>query len=160
MPRMQPGPGIHEPAIWRTRPFLHRRAALLITLVHSSMSKLTIKSDSIEAEFKRGRGRAAAIKRGYISFIKKHEAVLFLDDEVQKIVEAISTGKMAKGILKSFETRATHLESLKDRHSSITICPKCASALVLRTVKSGQKAGSQFYGCSTFPKCRYTMPVE
>lgn len=97
---------------------------------------------------------------GYIGFIKKHEDVLFSDDEVQKIVEAINAGKMPKGILKSFETRATHLESLKDRHSSITICPKCASALVLRTVQSGQKAGSKFYGCSTFPKCRYTRPAE
>jgi restriction system protein len=97
---------------------------------------------------------------GYISFIKKHEAVLFPDDEVQKIVEAINMGKMPKGILKSFETRTTHLESLKDRHSSTTICPKCASALILRTLKSGQKAGSQFYGCSTFPKCRYTRPTE
>lgn len=97
---------------------------------------------------------------GYISFIKKHQTVLFSDDEVHKIVEAINAGKMAKGILKSFETRATHLESLKDRHSSTSICPKCASALVLRTVKSGQKTGSQFYGCSTFPKCRYTRPAE
>lgn len=34
-------------------------------------------------------------------------------------------------------------------------CPKCGGELVLRTVKKGEKAGSQFYGCSNFPKCRY-----
>jgi hypothetical protein len=83
---------------------------------------------------------------GYISYVKKHEAVLFSDDAVQKIVEAINTGKMAKGILKSFETRATHIEFLKDRHSSTTIFPKCASSLVLRTVKSGQKGGYRSRG--------------
>ena len=33
------------------------------------------------------------------------------------------------------------------------ICPKCGSALVLRTAKKGENAGNQFYGCSNFPKC-------
>lgn len=35
------------------------------------------------------------------------------------------------------------------------ICPKCGSALVLRTTKKGENAGKQFYGCSAYPKCRY-----
>lgn len=35
------------------------------------------------------------------------------------------------------------------------ICPRCGSALVLRTAKKGAIAGNQFYGCSNFPKCRY-----
>jgi restriction system protein len=33
-------------------------------------------------------------------------------------------------------------------------CLKCGSALLIRTVKSGAKAGQQFWGCSAFPKCR------
>ena len=97
---------------------------------------------------------------GYIGFIKKHAAVLLTDAEVQQFVAAIQSGKMPKGIIKSFETRATHLASLKDRHGSTEKCPKCGSELILRTVKSGDKAGSQFYGCSNFPKCRYTRPFE
>ena len=36
-------------------------------------------------------------------------------------------------------------------------CPQCGAPLVLRTAKKGVNAGQQFYGCSTFPKCRYTM---
>ena len=36
------------------------------------------------------------------------------------------------------------------------ICPLCGKPLVLRTVKKGPNAGNQFYGCSGFPKCRYT----
>lgn len=97
---------------------------------------------------------------GYTSFIKRHTTVLLTDAEVQQFVAAIQSGKMPKGIVKSFETRAAHLASLKDRHSSTGNCPKCANELVLRTVKSGAKAGSQFYGCSTFPKCRYTRSFE
>ena len=37
------------------------------------------------------------------------------------------------------------------------ICPRCGSPLVLRTAKKGENAGNQFYGCSAFPKCRYTQ---
>ncbi len=97
---------------------------------------------------------------GYTGFIKKHTTVLLSDAEVKSFVEAIQIGKMPKGILKSVETRTAHLESLKDRHGSTTTCPKCASPLVLRTVKSGLRVGSQFYGCSAFPSCRFTKPNE
>jgi len=37
------------------------------------------------------------------------------------------------------------------------ICPRCGSELVLRTAKKGDNAGQQFYGCSKFPKCFYTL---
>ena len=33
-------------------------------------------------------------------------------------------------------------------------CPKCESEMVLRTAKKGFKAGSTFWGCSTYPKCQ------
>lgn len=35
------------------------------------------------------------------------------------------------------------------------VCPRCGGQLVLRTAKKGDNAGNQFYGCSSFPKCRY-----
>lgn len=38
-------------------------------------------------------------------------------------------------------------------------CPNCQSDLVLRVAKKGLNAGNEFYGCSTFPKCRYTQNV-
>lgn len=36
------------------------------------------------------------------------------------------------------------------------ICPKCGGTLILRIAKKGLNAGSQFYGCSNYPNCRYT----
>ena len=38
-------------------------------------------------------------------------------------------------------------------------CPLCGANLVVRTVKNGENAGSQFMGCSSYPKCRYTRPL-
>ncbi len=32
-------------------------------------------------------------------------------------------------------------------------CPKCAAAMVRRTIKTGSKAGEEFWGCSAFPVC-------
>lgn len=33
-------------------------------------------------------------------------------------------------------------------------CPKCNGPMVRRTAKSGPNAGSPFWGCTTYPKCR------
>ena len=38
-------------------------------------------------------------------------------------------------------------------------CPKCESEMVLRTAKKGLGAGNKFWGCSSYPRCRFTMPV-
>ncbi len=39
------------------------------------------------------------------------------------------------------------------------VCPKCGGALILRTAKKGPNVGNQFYGCSNFPKCKYTQNI-
>ncbi len=36
------------------------------------------------------------------------------------------------------------------------VCPRCGGKLVLRTAKRGSNIGNSFYGCSNYPKCRYT----
>lgn len=38
-------------------------------------------------------------------------------------------------------------------------CPRCGSYLVLRRAGRGKNAGSNFWGCSGFPTCRYTEDV-
>ncbi len=106
-----------------------------------------------ECEFKTEMPRNVMIK-GYTSYIKSFDALLFSDEEVLSITEALRTGALPK----TWATRRAHLASLHTRHSSTTTCPKCASPLVLRTAKSGPSVGTKFYGCSSYPKCRYTKP--
>jgi very-short-patch-repair endonuclease len=38
-------------------------------------------------------------------------------------------------------------------------CPKCGAVMALRTAKSGLNAGGQFWGCTSYPRCRTTLPV-
>ena len=39
-------------------------------------------------------------------------------------------------------------------------CPKCGSELVVRTAKKGNNPGQKFWGCSKFPQCRFTKPLQ
>lgn len=38
-------------------------------------------------------------------------------------------------------------------------CPKCGSEMVKRQARTGSRAGSYFWGCSTYPKCHSTMNI-
>ncbi|WP_354668710.1 topoisomerase DNA-binding C4 zinc finger domain-containing protein [Vibrio sp. LQ2] len=39
---------------------------------------------------------------------------------------------------------------------SPNLCPNCHFELVVRIAKKGQNTEQSFYGCTAFPKCRYT----
>ena len=39
-------------------------------------------------------------------------------------------------------------------------CPRCGQPMVLRTARTGSRAGLEFWGCSAFPDCKGTRPVE
>ncbi|MGY0399905.1 MAG: DUF2726 domain-containing protein, partial [Ostreibacterium sp.] len=68
----------------------------------------------------------------------------------QYIPEIASTP--AKSTTKNVvETAQAKVSEPKDKKT----CPKCSAELVLRTAKKGKNIGRQFWGCSTFPTCRY-----
>ena len=56
--------------------------------------------------------------------------------------------------------KAEAVAAVTDSSSQEKICPRCGNALVLRTATKGDRAGKQFYGCSSFPKCRYIENIE
>ena len=39
-------------------------------------------------------------------------------------------------------------------------CPECGKPMTLRTVRQGRKIGSQFWGCSGYPACKGTLPLD
>ena len=99
---------------------------------------------------------------GPFGYIKSKTQVVLTDDRVQEIVQAIRSGMRPKNFigLSTAETKREHLASLKARHASTTTCPKCGGNLVVRTYKTGEKAGQQLYGCESFPACRYMRPFD
>jgi predicted RNA-binding Zn-ribbon protein involved in translation (DUF1610 family) len=88
----------------------------------------------------------------FIRYIKSFNQPVFTEADVNAMLQTLQTGRRAP-------TRATHREHVQNlkRRSDPTAerqCPKCGNALLVRTAKSGAKAGQQFWGCSAFPKCR------
>jgi restriction system protein len=57
---------------------------------------------------------------------------------------------------RSSPTATAHTVTQAPTSSATAPCPKCGSELVERTAKRGPNAGNSFFGCSNFPKCRYT----
>lgn len=49
-------------------------------------------------------------------------------------------------------------EVLELLHDTRKFCPRCESEMILRTASKGLNAGNQFWGCSEYPRCRFTMP--
>jgi restriction system protein len=94
---------------------------------------------------------ANVLTKGYTSYIESKTDVLFSDEEVDGVVEAIQRGRLPA----TWKTHREHVASLRERHGSM-VCPKCGAALVERMAKTGSNAGKAFLGCSSFPKCRYT----
>ena len=84
-------------------------------------------------------------------YIKQFQDRILAPQEIDRIV-----GKLERHVSESSLTNRDHVRSLRERHSSTTVCPKCGSNLVERTARKGPNAGSKFLGCENYPRCRFT----
>ena len=91
------------------------------------------------------------IKSGLGRYIKRFRSPILSPNEIQQI-----SGRLEQHISESTVTTRDHVRSLRKRHSSKTVCPRCGSNLVERMVKKGPRAGSKFLGCESYPKSRFT----
>ena len=64
----------------------------------------------------------------------------------------ISQVQVSKAILKTPEAVESSLACPLPAEDKSDLCPRCGAWLV----KKGPNRGNQFYGCSSFPKCRFT----
>ena len=90
------------------------------------------------------------LSSGLGRYIKQFKDTVLSHDEIGRICSLLidTEGKISK---------REHIQSLHDRHTSDTVCPRCGSELVERTVKQGPRTGTKFVGCSGYPKCRFTL---
>ncbi len=84
-----------------------------------------------------------------------------INELYEKLKELTDVDKAVKAAhIENIEKKYKKSEAvLKDDNTTSEneerICPRCGSALVLRTASKGEHAGERFWGCSSFPKCRY-----
>lgn len=90
------------------------------------------------------------LTRGLCSYIKSFKDHVLTPGQVDDICVRLAAAKS-----RPIASHSIHVDGLRKRFDG-TACPKCGSALVLRTAKRGKSVGSQFLGCSRYPNCRYT----
>lgn len=95
---------------------------------------------------------------GYIRFIKnKRERVLSLSD-FDAIIKKIESGRLERSV-QTNRQHVQHINNIVGKKQALPVCPKCGSAMTLRTAKKGVSAGNEFLGCSRYPACRGTRQI-
>lgn len=90
------------------------------------------------------------IDSGLGSYVKSFQHQVLAPREINRVL-----GKLEKHVSESSLTNWDHIESLRERHDSTTVCPKCGAKLVERTARKGRHAGTRFLGCENYPRCRF-----
>lgn len=95
---------------------------------------------------------------GYITYIKSFSEPVLSEPQVRRAVSQILISRLEP----TRETHRQHVQRLKTRAdpSAERKCPRCGSRMVLRTAKRGGGAGTQFWGCSAYPKCKAVQNVS
>ena len=88
------------------------------------------------------------------SFTREAEAFAGRSGVVVELVD----GDRLQGMISDPPGKWTTAEGGADSAMEEAFCPRCGSVLVLRTARRGPNRGSRFYGCSAFPRCRFTEP--
>ncbi|HGO5290491.1 TPA: NERD domain-containing protein [Photobacterium damselae subsp. damselae] len=91
--------------------------------------------------------------RGSIRYIQQFNNVVFSDKDYARLTDSINQIKLKRGVITDLKHR-NHVKEIVASKVSSNQCPRCGSEMVLRETKRGENIGRQFWGCSTFPKCR------
>ncbi|TMO81727.1 nuclease-related domain-containing protein [Pseudoalteromonas spongiae] len=107
-----------------------------------------------DCSFKTKKPENVKFARGGIEYIKSKTDIVFNGQEVADVIEQIESGRLER----SYRTNRQHVKHVRDivkNKSETKTCVKCGSEMVLRKATKGKNEGSDFWGCSAFPKCRY-----
>lgn len=71
---------------------------------------------------------------------------LYDEDQIVELIFALESTRTAEVMSLLSDTRK--------------FCPKCEREMILRTAGKGASAGQQFWGCSNYPRCKFTMKFD
>lgn len=108
-----------------------------------------------EAELKVNVQHHIVVNRYYLTdAIMRYRDIVMNEDTRQRIIKTLNNYL----VYADKEKKAQHIENIYMRESRTNrllnngVCPKCGGHLVERKGRYGR-----FYGCSNYPKCRYTI---
>lgn len=101
---------------------------------------------------------AKAAAGGFVvtSGVFTDEARRFAEGRSIVLIDGVKLHTMIRGA----RPVSLNTTSNKDPIPASPACPLCGSPMVQRKSQRGINAGKAFWGCSTYPKCRGTRPIE
>lgn len=101
-----------------------------------------------------------------IAFMNTFDQELFNDEMLDRIQNILFGCRLEN----TLSNRRKHIEYVgKIAHSknsvpdsgkaTVKICPVCGGKLAVRKATRGANAGKNFWGCSNYPRCRYTTDM-
>lgn len=95
---------------------------------------------------------------GYIRYIKSKVQPILSDSDVLSICTKIQSGRL-KPSIKTHIDHVKHVKTIVEKKQNDNSCSKCGKPMVLRTARSSNNQGKQFWGCSDYPKCRMVRQI-
>jgi len=84
-----------------------------------------------------------------------HQANFLLDRQIAALeAQFVEQGSYSEQLATARLSQRQKAKDPSDPSDRIPPCPNCGKLMVLWTAKSGQSAGSQFWGCSAYPNCK------
>ena len=131
----------------------------------SDRSDLTDLTDAQRWElYSRWLDHADPVIRANATICLIHQANYLLDRQIASLEEAFiedggySEQLATERLRKRTQDRQDSTGQTDRTHHSPPNCPLCGALMALRTAKTGNKAGSQFWGCTSYPECKGTTP--
>ncbi|WP_420554031.1 NERD domain-containing protein [Neptuniibacter marinus] len=111
-----------------------------------------------DSTFKTDMPRNVTYAGGCIKYIKSIHTEILSQNQVHDVISTIQNGRLQPG-MKTNRDHVTHVKQIVSSKKSDKICPKCGSGMIIRESKRGANAGKNFWGCSTFPRCRAVVKI-
>ena len=107
---------------------------------------------------------------GLMTAVKAAEAIIVTSGKFTRDAQDFAAGKPIQLIdgpqlltlIHSVQTQPAHTAAnalVGGTPKGAASCPSCGQPMILRTSKRGANAGTQFWGCSTYPKCKGTRKI-
>jgi len=77
-------------------------------------------------------------------------------NDIRKSISLFLPRNQLSKIQSSIKTEITEQKLSPDNKT----CPKCSAMMVKKVAKKGKNIGSEFWACSSFPKCRHIEPIN
>ena len=91
----------------------------------------------------------------YLNYIKQPREARIPLPELPRLIAAIQKLRL-ENTAENYTRHIAYIEQIRSEPR----CPRCGGKMEKRIAKNGPHAGKAFYGCSKYPRCHGTRPIE